>query len=653
MHAIKRCLLALWLPVAAQAQSDHWAVSTIPAAMTIHADAVLRDDETTFIVKSPGEAVERVRQVITILNKNADDKARLLVPYDRFSKVTDIEGAIFDATGKQIKRLKRAEITDLAYSQDSYQDDSRYKVAEFARQLPYPYTVEFRYERSTRNLMTYPTWAPQDAERFAVVHTRFRVEVPADLPLRYKESNVPRGVQQAASTELSNGLAYVWQLDTLRALEGEPLGPIFNERVPIVYTAPTRFDVQDNAGTFATWKDVGAFYYNLNKGRDELPEAVRQQVQQVVAGEKTVAGKVQKIYAYLQRQARYISIQLGIGGWQTIEARRVAQTHYGDCKALSNYTKAMLSAVGIPSYVALVRAGNETIDLRTDLPANQFNHAFLCVPGAGVTPRDTLWLECTSQRTPAGYLGDFTGDRYVLLITPDGGTLVRTPAYSPEQNRQQRRVTVTLAPDGGATAQVRTRYTGLQQEPYSDVLHTLNRDQQRDWLIKHSDLPSLDLVNFNLTETQAVIPAVTETLTLTARRWASPSGSRLFLPLNLLSTVGNAPVLTKPRRLPVVLSAAYDFEDTDTVAYTLPDGYAPEFALSPVAFETTFGSYAARAEVSGNQLVYMRRLRMHRGRYPADAYTDYADFRKKVAKADRAQLVLMKKEIAATAPPKQ
>lgn len=630
----------------AMAQPENWAVSRISAPMLQNADAVLRLDQLTYIVKSPREATIRVRQVITILNENADNKAKLIVPYDKLSKVTDIEGAIFDADGKQVKRLKRAEITDLALAQDNYQDDSRYKIAEFSRQLAYPYTVEFRYEMSTRNLMFYHIWQPQDDHRLSVITSQFHFEIPAGIALRYKESNVPRPVDRAGSTELDKGQAYTWQLDTLRALESEPLSPPLSERVPTVYTAPSQFDVQEYVGNFDSWKDVGTFYYTLNKGRDVLPEAVRQQVQQLVAGEKTVAGKVSKVYGYLQSQARYISIQLGIGGWQTIEASRVAQTHYGDCKALTNYTKALLNVVGVPAMEALVKAGDNEPDIRTDLPGFQFNHVFLCVPNG----RDTLWLECTSQHNPVGYLGDFTGNRHVLLVTPEGGKLVRTPSYSPENNRQQRYATVTLTPEGGATAQIRTNYTGLQQDTYTSVLHGQTRDQQREWLIKHTNLPSFDLTDFSFAETKARIPAVTETMTLSTRRWASPSGSRLFLPLNLLSATSNAPVLTKARKLPVVLNYNYDYEDTDTVSYILPDGYAPEFTFQPLAIDTKFGSYSARADVNGSRLTYVRRLRMHRGQYPAEAYTDYADFRKKVAKADRAQLVLIKKELATAAP---
>ncbi|TNO75848.1 hypothetical protein FHP99_08970, partial [Campylobacter coli] len=155
-------------------------------------------------------------------------------------------------------------------------------------------------------------------------------------------------------------------------------------------------------------------------------------------------------------------------------------TQYGDCKALTNYTRALLKAAGIQAIDALVRAGNGAPDIRTDFPSFQFNHVILCVPNN----RDTLYLECTDQSGVMGYNGTFTGNRHVLLITPDGGKLTQTRQYKPTDNRQVRRIDVVLTADGNATAEARNLYTGIQQESRAQALVSKSQTEQRTWLLE-------------------------------------------------------------------------------------------------------------------------------------------------------------------------
>mgnify|MGYP001126063175 FL=1 len=97
---------------------------------------------------------------------------------------------------------------------------------------------------------------------------------------------------------------------------------------------------------------------------------------------------------------RYISVQIGIGGWKPISAEEVDENKYGDCKGLTNYTKALLRTVGIESNYCVVSAGSEIKDISEDFPSMQGNHVILNIPQEG---KSDLWLECTSQDTPFNF----------------------------------------------------------------------------------------------------------------------------------------------------------------------------------------------------------------------------------------------------------
>jgi len=629
-------LLVLILTRFAQAQTEYQSESVSPE-LKENAHAVVRRHETTFTIKSIGEATQRIHTVVTVLDEQGDDQARKVVGYDKLSKVTNLEGALYDAGGKLIKKLRKADIDDRStYTDYNFFDDQRVKVASFPKQPSYPYTVDFLVETTERNLMFYPTWIPQDEQHLALEQAVFTVVVPPGLALRYKEMNVSTPVSLTSAADGTK--TYVWNVNARPAVEFEPLSPPAREQLPIVYTAPADFDVQNYRGHITTWKDVGQFYHTLNTDRDRIPDELRQQVLALTTNETSTLGKVRKVYKYVQDQTRYVSVQLGIGGWQTIEADKVAASKYGDCKALTNYTQALLKSIGITAYPALVRAGDKEPDLLVDFPSFQFNHVILCVPDK----RDTLFLECTDGHNPAGYVGDFTGDRHALLIQPDGGKLIKTTAYRPENNRQQRRITITLTEQGDATAAVRTRYTGLQQDDYASVLHRMSHDDQRTWLLKRIRIPAFELNTFAYQEQTGSVPAVVETLGLSVRRLATVSGTRLFLPLNLISSLSPVTPQLQPRRAAVELGANYNYEDSDTITYQIPKGYVPEYIVPPVEIESTFGRYTARLTVNGDRMTYIRQVTMHGGRFLPAAYTDWVDFRKKVAKADRTQMVFVR-----------
>ncbi|WP_266202906.1 DUF3857 domain-containing protein [Pontibacter kalidii] len=622
--------LVCWLLLAPQVFAGGNATLT---ELSKEANVVIRSEETVFTVNSVSSGTRRFKTTITILNENGDHRATLYVPYNKMSKVSSISGTSYDRFGNRIKKLKNSDIKDIsAISSISVYEDSRVKIASLEYSV-YPYTVEFEYEVAQSNMMFYPRWLPQNEENLSVEKASLQVQVPINTKLRYLERNLP---EKAKLSQSATHQIYTWQVSNLKPVSREPYGPGFSELVPMVLTAPSEFEVDGYRGSMETWKDFGLWQNKLNEGRGKLPAETVAKLQQLTANAKTTEEKVRLVYAYMQGKTRYVSIQLGIGGWQPFEASFVDSKGYGDCKALSNYTQAMLQAVGVESYYALINAGEGTPDIRTDFPSSQFNHVILSVPMA----QDTMWLECTSQTEAAGYNGSFTGDRHALLITPEGGKLVKTTAYGATDNQQIRRIHVKLAETGSGTATVRTHYTGIQQETRDKVITYRKPEDQRKWLYENTSAPPFEISKYSFTQKKERVPSVTEELELSLRQCATLSGKRMFISPNLMSKWTHVPNQKEKRLTDVVRTLAY--LDVDTVEIEVPAGYSVEYLPRAIQHTSVFGEYSASVKVDGQRITYMRRMQMHKGRFTPETYTQLVEFYNNVIKADAEQVVFVK-----------
>lgn len=437
-------LLMSFTPRLIFAGEGDYSVRNISPVLLKNANAVLRHEQIQFQVKSVTETVLRNHYVITILNENGDSWAQFSEYYDKHSRIVSAEGILYDAGGKIIKRIKRKDFEDVSgVSGGSLMDDNRIRRHNFHHRS-YPYTVEYTCEKVTESSLFFPRWIPQGGERLAVEASSMEMICRPDYTFRYKSFNYER---EPVITEDKQMRKAVWSVKNLPAIVREPLAPRWHELTTMVLFAPTDFQIDNYKGKMTSWRDFGKFVFALNAHRDQLPESVKQTVRKLIEGLDDPVERISRLYRYMQENTRYISIQLGIGGWQPFSASEVADKGYGDCKALTNYMYSLLKEASIPSYYTLVRAGRGQNYLTVDFPSQQFNHVILCVP----LQNDTIWLECTSQTLKAGYLSDFTCDRFALMIDAEGGRLVKTPVYGTNENTQVRKLSAAILGSGAST----------------------------------------------------------------------------------------------------------------------------------------------------------------------------------------------------------
>jgi hypothetical protein len=626
----------LWVSLSLKAADVKYPVSSIPEKLLKNADVVKRNEEVQFEIVGLNETVWRRKVAYTILNENGDSKSGIAVYYDKLRKVSDLDGALYDASGKQLKKIKPKDIQDYSAVQNiSLYDDNRVKVYDF-NYRSYPYTVEYTVEMRFNNTYSFPDWMPQSAENLSVENSSYTLIAPSDYPVRFKAFNYK---EEPLVTTDKNKKIWTWKVSGLPAIKRFYASPNWNELTTAVYFAPSGFEMEGYKGNATTWQDFGLFSLSLNTGRDKLPENILQKVQELTAGITDQQEKVKVLYRFLQQNTRYISVQLGIGGLQPFEAGFVAQKGYGDCKALSNYMYSLLKAADIKSYYTLVNGGRDSDDkyMIDDFPSDQFNHVILCVP----LQRDTMWLECTSQTVAPGYMGGFTGNRKALLITEEGGKLVSTPRYGIKENTQIRTIQAKVKDDGTLDFKAETVYSGIEQDELEMRVANSSKDEVKKNLEENLQLATYLLNNFKYEEEKNLIPRLREKLDVTVNNYATITGKRLFITPNILNRGGARLLEEEGRTVDYVFD--YEFHNEDSEEIEIPEGYGIEAAPQEVSIKTKYGIYYSSAKVVGNKILYKRVREQFAGRFSAKEQKEIIQFFEDIYKADRNRIVLVKK----------
>jgi transglutaminase-like putative cysteine protease len=620
-------LLACTFAAAAQ---KPYAISALPDSLREGAAAVIRYREVSFEMDAPGEATLRERIVVSIFNAAGKRRYGTLADQeDDFYSIRQFKGKLYDAAGNLFRESEKGDVK--SYGLDAAYEFTGNKVKVLELEYPtFPYTVEYIEEQRIRGYFRIPEFVAQYLGE-AVEYATFTVIAPPDT--RFLWQGIQTDVQPEEGLD-GKRKTWRWTFKNLPAEPDEAQHPYFGGRYRSLLLAPEKVQLEGYAGKFDDWKNAGRFLYSLKTDSDQLSAETQAAVRQMVAGVQNDREKIAILYRYMQQSCRYVSIQLGIGGWQTLPADFVEKKKYGDCKALSNYMKALLKVVGIESWVAVIYAGEDGApEWQASVPSPIANHMILYVPGTD------MWLECTSQQAPCGYLGDFTADRQALLLTPEGGVLKRTPALQPEENFIRSLSTIRLDEQGGALLEQQFRYGGARHDTWRNIARTQKADDLQRELTENIpySVKTLQQVAVSAPEQTAEARLSYQA---SAGAYATVSGKRMFLPVNKCNPLKVNFFTGDKRRHPIRFREGWVQEDS--VYISLPAGHTIESMPPEKVLEQPFGRFSLKVEaLPDGRLLAIRRFRMEAFTLPPERYADLKKFLNDVRKADGAQMVFL------------
>lgn len=628
------CLIKLGNTATAQETYD---ATLINKSLLPYASSIVRNKEETIEVKSLENTIYHIKAAITVLNKNGNDQAHIFIWHDKSITIKYAKGVIYDERGKKINKFSESDFDDVSAANNfSLFEDSR--ISHFMPSVVnYPYTIEYEYEVRMKQSLNFPNWRPNRSTGVAIEKSSYTFICRPDFNIHYKETNLSA---KATISNTANVNTYSWSIRNIKAIQDEPYSPNVYAYAISVKIAPEKFSYQGIDGSFTNWNELGKWFYDkLLTNRDQLPEQTKSYIKELTKDIPDPKQKAKKIYEYMQQKTHYISIQVGIGGYQPFKAGDVDKLNYGDCKALVNYTQALLKVADIPSYYCMVEAGGNKSSMLTDFTSmDQGNHVILCIP----FKNDTTWLECTSQKIPFGFLGDFTDDRIVIACTPEGGKLMHTPKYSAYINQEQRNGNFTLNEKGELSGDMETRFKGIQYETREPLIYTSKTEQVKA-LVNIYPINNMEIETINFKQDKTTLPVITENIKLSARDYASASANKLYFQVNSVNRAGHAPREVSNRQTNLYINEG--FTDDDEINYTIPAGYHLEKIPLNVTISKPFGNYSASVSLKGDKLVYSRKLQVIDGTYDKSTYQDFVEFYQRAVDADNYSITLVKAKV--------
>ena len=590
----------------------NYPVNAIPDSLKNGVQAIVRNYSISFVQTDERNGTLKVTNVVTILNEKGKSYSDLLIPEDDFYELKNFSGEVYDANGKVLKKFSKKDLTTTAYSDNLAGSAKR---AFFQYHAPvYPYTVKYEYEVKFKNgILIYPSFTPIPGYEVSLEKATYTLQIPANQKLRYKA----QGIAIEPAKKSSNPDIYVFEMSGIKAISYERWAPL-DDLNPVVFLSPDAFCVTTACGSMINWETYGQWCAELLKGRNSLPQKNIDKVLELTQNTDNKREKVKILYDFLQKTTRYVSIQLGIGGWQPMKAEEVAKTGFGDCKALTNYMKSLLEVVEIPSYYTVISTTKKKFF--PDFPSfGQSNHVILMVP----LQSDTIFLECTSPQAPFGYVGSLAGHD-ALAVSSEKAFLFTLPDYSQRANEEINRIQINVNDKGVGNLIVHSTFKNQEFERLYFPLKSADAKEANNIIANLLRVHKPNVKQIRKEENLDIPPQFDVYYTVDCEDFATQTGTRMFIPFNPSKT-GLRELLTGSSRKYDIVMEASKFQN-DTIIIKIPEGYNIENLPKAEEIESPYGYFKSNIQIKEQQIIYTQTLEIKKGRFPASEFEEMKKF---------------------------
>lgn len=609
-------------------------------------EAVRLLDEVELTVAPDGQMRKRVRGAVRILRRGGARHAVLQVPQDAWRKVRDLRGWSIPASGKAAEVALRDAVEMSIVNVDGSEliTDLRTKQLQIPDARPGA-TVGYEYEVSLNPLEMADTFGFQDL--IPVRNASYTLKLPPGWSVQPTWLNH----QEVPSTS-GGSQQWQWKLHDIPAVAVEPGMPAWKSVASHLFLA---FSPPGKAPQLGSWPGIGSWFLELSRDRRIASSDIRAKVAEITAATSTDLERIRVLARFVQREVRYVSIQLGIGGFQPHPASEVFVNRYGDCKDKATLLAVMLAEAGIDSMPVLVNTARSHVQAGTP-PSLQFDHVILAIRLPRGTRDDSLlatideedgellFFDPTDELTPLGRIRGELQDNVGLLVLPDQSRLVTLPRALPDRTGIHRSARFRLDDRGTLAGSVVETITGQEALAHRGALRAAPNQREGNRIVElrlAQSLSAFNLVAATARNQDAIELPLQWEYELSAPAFARNTGELVIIRPRVLGIEAvTLPGEDNKREHDLMLVEPR--LSRDEVVIEIPAGFAVESLPDSVEIDAGFAAYRSQTRFDGTTITYSRSHEIRELTIPASRIEEFRSLHREIARDERAVVVLKK-----------
>lgn len=607
------------------------------------AKAVVLLSDELLTVQPDGQAKLRHREVIKLLRPQGREYAELVAWSGGGRKLVSFHAWSIGPDGHPYT-VKDNEIREEGGEQGGmlYIDD-RAKVVTPPGADPGG-VVAYESESQLPGYMTEKSW---DFQTSIPVH---RAVFEVDLPTGWKQRALWHNHDSAQAQEVAPG-HWRWELADVPAVDTDD-APLAPAEIALAGRMVVHYAAGDIAQGDQLWASIGQWYDGLGAPQTTATSEITAKAQELAGKESDFTARMEKIAEFLQREIRYVGIEIGIGGYQPHPAAAVFHNRYGDCKDKATLLIAMLNSIGVHATYVLVDTRRGFVD--ANVPSIDGDHAIAAIEipegyhdarlKTIVKTRNGqrfLIFDPTNQYVPLGLLPTYLQGSFGILVNGANSQVIELPVVPADADLTERSGKLQLDADGTLQGSVTETRVGASSGRERNYFAENAEKERREYVERRlrQDFSVFQLKAESAENVQNLEEKFVLKYQISAPEYAKTAGNLLLVRPRVLGSDAEA-LNENPRKYPIDLRVVGTERDTFDVA--VPAGFVVDELPDPTKIDVGFATYSSEVKAEQNVLRYSRELVVKELVLKPDQYGDLKKLEAAITTDENRSAVLKK-----------